>query len=103
MLCLDRIMAMCLNLSGAIVIVSEHSMVEEFHLIMEALLVADGFGCVCQCEKHSLLVCQMVVQPAIQIGVVGMVFLYSLTQGAMWSSVYISRGKGGGHVSPSLL
>jgi hypothetical protein len=92
MSCLDRIMAMCLNLPDAIISVSEHPVVEEFHFIMEALLVADGFGCVCQCEKHSQLVCRAVIQPAIKIGVggVGGLPLYSVTQGAMWSCVYIS-------------
>lgn len=102
MLCLIRIMAMCLNLLGAIVIVCEHSMVEEFHLIMEAFLVADGFGCVCQCEKHSLLVCQMVIQPAIQIGVVGMVFfLYSDPCGLLCTSE-LGKGRWSGKSISSL-
>jgi hypothetical protein len=93
MLRLDRIMAMCLNPPGDIVIVSESSVVEEFCFIMEALLVSDGFGCVCQCEKHRHLGCQLVIQPTIQIigvGGVGALPLNSVTQGAVWSCVYIS-------------
>jgi hypothetical protein len=105
MLCLDRIMAMCLNLPGSIFIVSEHSVVEEFHFIMEALLVAEGFGCVCQCEKHRLLVCQMVIQPAIQIGEggVGGLPLYCDPRSHVVLCIHQCQGKGGGCVSPCLL